>query len=139
MHQSIAAVPKICLVLLWFWHTCNAFRVLTQAVTRLAVHLPFVTAATFVFHATSFISSFVPLHYSTFVAKQFTSRQGTLSQPQSKAQVMHIPFRKANATILTGFHSAYTTSYIHIQSTRPISLRTFAACYGCGLSCFVIS
>ncbi len=73
-----------------------------------------------VLHATSFISSFVPLHSTTFVARPFATRHGTLTKTQSKAQVMHIPFRKPRYnTHWVPFR--YTTSYIHfgrIQSTR---------------------
>lgn len=95
--------------LLWYWHTCIALRVLryaSQFVILLAAHTAFVTAATCVLHAASFTSSLVPLHYTTFVACPFSTRHGTLSHTQSKAQVLHIPFRKAIATIFTGFHSA---------------------------------
>jgi hypothetical protein len=38
-----------------------------------------------VLHATSFISSFVPLHYTTFVACPFAARHGTLSDTQSNS------------------------------------------------------
>lgn len=56
-----------------------------------------------VLYATSFISSFVPLHYTTFVACPFATRHGTLSKAQSKPQVMHIPFRKPTLQYSLGF------------------------------------
>lgn len=73
-----------------------------------------------VLHATSFISSFVPLHYTTFAACPFATRHGTLFNAQSKAQVMHIPFRKAIATILTGFRSAtLRPTFISVAFSPP--------------------
>ena len=72
-----------------------------------------------VLHATSFISSFVPLHYTTFVARPFATRHGTLSNTQSNAQVMHIPFRK-HPKILTGFHSApLRPTFISVAFSPP--------------------
>src|SRR5690606_42063906 len=56
-----------------------------------------------VLHATSFISSFVSLHYTTFVARPFATRHGTLSYAQSNAQVMHIPLRKPTLQYSLGF------------------------------------
>src|SRR5665647_508472 len=40
---------------------------------------PTFVAATCVLHATSFITSFVPLHFTSFAANTFASRHGTLS------------------------------------------------------------
>lgn len=48
-------------VLVWFCHTCNALWVLSQVVILLAVHQPFVRAASFVLQPTLFITSFVSL------------------------------------------------------------------------------
>ena len=48
-----------------------------------------------VLHATSFISSFVPLHYTTFAAKPFSPRQSLPSHTQKAIRLgMHLPFRK---------------------------------------------
>ena len=68
MRQPLAALPKKSFVLLlWFWQSCNALRVLrfaSQAVTFLAVHLPYVRAATVSFtQLCSFLPSFASLHH----------------------------------------------------------------------------
>jgi len=48
-----------------------------------------------VLHATSFITSFVPLHYTTFAAKPLASRPGIpFALAQINAHGMHQPFRK---------------------------------------------
>ena len=64
-----------------------------------------IRAATYVLKATSFISSSVTLHYTSFAATICCKSWHTILA-QVKAQVMHFPLRKAFATILTGFHSA---------------------------------
>lgn len=115
--------------LVWYWHTCIALRVLrfaTQFVTLLATPVACVRAATCVIHATSFISSSVPLHYTTFAAILFASRHGTLSHTQSKAQVMHMLFRKAQATILTGLHSATLRPPFTSVAFSPPAANNFA-------------
>ncbi len=110
--------------LLWYWHTCIALRVLryaSQFVTLLAAHTAFVTAATCVLHATSFISSFVPLHYTTFAARPFAARHGTLSHTQSKSTSDAHSFSQSQRYNTHWVPFRYTTSYIHfsrIQSTR---------------------
>lgn len=68
MRQPLAALPKKSFkLLLWFWQSCNALRVFrfaTQAVTFLAVHLPYVRAATVSFtQLRSFLPSFASLHH----------------------------------------------------------------------------
>ena len=74
-----------------------------------------------VLHTTSFISSFVPLHYTSFVAKPFASRLG-IPLPLHKATliVLHQPFTShPYNTHRVSFRC--TTSYIHfssVQSTR---------------------
>ena len=59
-----------------------------------------------VLHATSFTTSFVPLHYTSFVACPFAARQGILADPQSLKQKYAPTFPQAIPTILTGFHFA---------------------------------
>ena len=59
-----------------------------------------------VLHATSFITFFVPLHYTSFAACPFAARQGILSNPQSLKQKYAPAFPQAIPTILTGFHFA---------------------------------
>lgn len=56
-----------------------------------------------VLHATSFISSFVPLHYTTFAAKPFATRQGIPGHTQSNTHGMHLPFRKPSLQYSLGF------------------------------------
>ena len=86
-----------------------------------------------VLHATSFISSFVPLHYTSFVAKPFASCWAS--------QAMHIPSHRectslsqANPTILTGFHSASLRhSFTSVAFSPPaahnlLALRTHFGC-----------
>ena len=75
-----------------------------------------------VLHATSFISSFVPLHYTSFVAKPFASCWAS--------QAMHIPSHRectslsqANPTILTGFHFATLRhSFTSVAFSPPAAL-----------------
>ena len=59
-----------------------------------------------VLHATSFISSFVPLHYTTFASKPFATRQGIPGHTQSNTLGYAPAFQQTIPTILTGFHSA---------------------------------
>jgi len=57
-----------------------------------------------VLHATSLITSFVPLHYTSFVARPFAARPGILANPHISAAftlrllIAHVvpPFRKAS-------------------------------------------
>ncbi len=86
-----------------------------------------------VLHATSFISSFVPLHCITFVAK-LRFKAGILSQSQNQ------PHR--DARLSQPYHNTHyipfrsTTSFIHfssVQSTRCLCCcARLAACPGCG-------
>ncbi len=111
-------------------------RFATQFVTLLAAPTACVRAATCVLHATSFITSSVPLHYTTFVAKQLASSHGI--PPHRTKQLhsgMHIPLRQSNATILTGFHSAsLRPSFISVAFSPPAAynLACLAACHSCG-------
>lgn len=76
--------------------------------------------SSYVLHATSFISSFVPLHYTTFVARLFAVRHGTLSTTQSKSTSDAHTFPQTNATILTGFHSAtLRPTFISVAFSPP--------------------
>jgi len=106
-----------------YWHTCIALRVLrfaTQFVTLLAAPTAFVRAATCVLHATSFISSFVTLHYTTFAA--LILLQGIAHFPAHRA--MHKCCKCLFASLRYNTHWVsfrFTTSSIHfsrIQSTR---------------------
>ena len=59
----------------------------------------------------------------------------TYANTQSKAQVMHMPFRKANATILTGFHSATLVLHSfqsHSVHPLPIFVLALLACHSFG-------
>lgn len=59
-----------------------------------------------VLHATSFITSFVPLHYTSFAAYPFASRLGI---PYLITETRHrecTSLSQASPTILTGFHFA---------------------------------
>ena len=89
-------------------------------VTLLAAHTAFVTAAPV---------SFMPLHsfrpsfrYITLRSQPDHLLQGMAHYPnhKAKAQVMHIPFRKPDATILTGFHSAtLRPTFISVAFSPP--------------------
>ena len=136
---NAAAAMKAVDSLLWYCCTCIALRVLrfaTQFVTLLAAPTACVRAATCVLNATSFITSSVPLHYTTFVAKQLASSHGI--PPHRTKQLhsgMHIPLRQSNATILTGFHSAsLRPSFISVAFSPPAAynLACLAACHSCG-------
>lgn len=88
-----------------------------------------------VLHATSFISSSVPLHYTTFAARPFAARHGTLSNTQSKAQVMHIPFRKPTLQYSLGsipLHYVLHSLQSHSVHPLPIILLALLACRSCG-------
>lgn len=87
-----------------------------------------------VLHATSFITSFVPLHYTSFVAGPFAARQGILADPQSLKQKYAPAFPQAIATILTGFHFASLRhSFTSVAFSPPaahnlLALRTHFGC-----------
>jgi hypothetical protein len=73
-----------------------------------------------VLHATSFISSFVPLHYTSFVAKPFASYWASRALHKPTHMGMHQPFASQRYnTHRVSFR--FTTSSIHfssVQSTR---------------------
>ena len=88
-----------------------------------------------VLHATSFISSFVPLHYTTFAAKPFAPRQGIPSYTQRNTHGNAPAFPQAIPTILTGFHSASLRhSFTSVAFSPPAAhnLACLAACHSCG-------
>ena len=105
---NAAAAMKAVYSLLWYCCTCIALRVLryaTQFVTLLAAHTAFVTAATV---------SFTPLRSLLPSFRFITPRSqlnnllqgmGCIAKHNSKHMQPHT-FSQANATILTGFHSA---------------------------------
>ena len=78
--------------------TCIALRVLryaSQFVTLLAAHTAFVTAALCVLHATSFISSFVPLHSTRSQLTHLQQGRASLfAGLNTSHKGMHQPFRK---------------------------------------------
>ena len=94
-----------------------------------------------VLHATSFISSFVPLHYTTFAAKPFCCKAGH-PRPHTKQYTWVCTCLSANHPYNTHWVSfRFTTSFIHfssVQSTRcqfllcspaaPLRLRSPCSC-----------
>ena len=89
-----------------------------------------------VLHATSFISSSVPLHYTSFVANPFASRLGIpCQQHRSKAQWECTSLSQASPTILTGFHfAALRHSFTSVAFSPPAAhnLACLAACHSYG-------
>ena len=80
-----------------------------------------------VLHATSFSTSFVPLHYTTFAAKPFATRQGIPGHTQSNTHGNAPAFPQANPAILTGFHSASLRhSFTSVAFSPPAALFSFA-------------
>ena len=93
-----------------------------------------------VLHATSFISSSVSLHYTTFAARPFAARHGTLSNTQSIAQVMHIPFRKPTLQYSLGsipLHYVLHSFQSHSVHPLPIIWRALRPATAAGLSWFL--
>ena len=80
-----------------------------------------------VLHATSFITSFVPLHYTTFAAKPFCCKAGH-PKPHTKQYTWDAPaFSQAIPAILTGFHSASLRhSFTSVAFSPPAALFSFA-------------
>ena len=94
--------------LLWYCCTCNA-QGCSVSLRSLSCRLQFLLiphGSYSVLHATSFISSFVPLHYTTFASNPFATRQGIPCHPQSNTLGYAPAFPQTIPTILTGFHSA---------------------------------
>ncbi len=101
--QHLALSIKI---LLWYASSCNALRAAIAGLSYCLQFLRLRSGSYCVLHATSFITSFVPLHYTSFAAKPFASRQGIPSHTQSNAHGNAPAFSQACPTILTGLHSA---------------------------------
>ena len=80
-----------------------------------------------VLHATSFITSFVPLHYTTFAAKPFCCKAGH-TKPHTKQYTWDAPaFPQVIPAILTGFHSASLRhSFTSVAFSPPAALFSFA-------------
>ena len=74
-----------------------------------------------VLHATSFISSSVPLHYTSFAADPFASRLGIPCQyHRCTAQWACTSLSQAIPTILTGFHfAALRHSFTSVAFSPP--------------------
>ena len=143
MPNQCSSANKAVYILVRYWHTCIALRVLrfaSQFVTLLAAPTACVRAATCVLHASSFISSFVPLHYTTFAAFDIAKRHGTLSSTQGKAQVMHIPFRKPSLQCSLGsisLHYVLHSFQSHSVHPLPIIWRALRPATAAGLSWFL--
>lgn len=88
MRQTIAALPiKLFMKLVWYWQSwqCPSGAPFHYAVCHTTCCSHGIRhGSSCVLHATSFITSFVPLHYTTFVARPFAARHGTLSWAQRK-------------------------------------------------------
>jgi len=75
-----------------------------------------------VLHATSFISSFVPLHYTTFAAKPFAPRQATVSFTPLRSFLPSFRFitpRSQLNHLLQGRASQATHKAIHMGMHLP--------------------
>ena len=87
-----------------------------------------------VLHTTSFISSSIPLHFTTFAAKHL--RQGMAHYQHTKQSTSDAhTFSQANAAILTGFHSAALVLHsLQSHSVHPllIILLALRACHSFG-------
>ena len=123
--------------LVWYGCTCQSLRVLrcaSQFVTPLAVPAACVRAATVSCIATSFIPSFVPLHYTTCVPS--ICRKAWHTAATRKAQARRCTrLCKASPAILTGFHSAtLRPSFTSVACSPPAAyvLLAFLACHACG-------
>ena len=86
-------------------------------------------------HATLFISSSVPLHFTSFAATRLL--QGWVPPSKHKSQYTggSPAFTQATPTILTGFHSASLRhSFTSVAFSPPAAhnLACLAACHGCG-------
>ena len=75
-------------------------------------------------HFVHFVLRFASLHHVRSYAVCYKAWHTPC--PQSKAQVMHIPFRKPDATILTGFHSAPLRPPFTSAAFRPLAANIFS-------------
>ena len=89
-----------------------------------------------VLQATSFISSSVPLHSTTFAAYTFAASPGIpFRQPQTHSQGNAPAFPQASPAILTGFHFAslrHSFTSVAFSPPAAYNLACLAACHGCG-------
>ena len=91
-------------ILLWYASNCNALRAAIAGLSYCLQFLRLRSGSYCVLHATSLITSFVPLHYTSFVARPFAARPGILANPHISAAftlrllIAHVvpPFRKAS-------------------------------------------
>jgi hypothetical protein len=80
-------------ILLWYASNCNALRAATAGLSYCLQFLRLRSGSYCVLHATSFITSFVPLHYTSFAAIHLL--QGMSCIPSTLSNTCsHIPFRK---------------------------------------------
>jgi hypothetical protein len=80
--------------LLWYCCTCNALRAAIAGLSYCLQFLRLRSGSYCVLHATSFITSFVTLHYTSFAAKQFASSHGLHCHYPIQDTCSHMPFRK---------------------------------------------
>ena len=89
-----------------------------------------------VLHATSFISSFVPLHYITFVAIHLLQGMASHHKAQLLGRAgMHIPFRKHTLQYSLGsipLHYVLHSLQSHSGRPLPIILLALLACHSFG-------
>lgn len=89
-----------------------------------------------VLHATSFITSFVPLHYTSFAARPFAARLGIPCQHhKSMTQWECTSLSQASPTILTGFHFAvlrHSFTSVAFSPLAAYNLACLAACHSYG-------
>ena len=93
-----------------------------------------------VLHATSFITSFVPLHYTSFVACPFAARQGILANPHNRHESMHLPFRNPSLQYSPGFITLhYVIHSLQQRSVHPLPIiwRALRPATAAGLSWFL--
>lgn len=90
-------------ILLWNASNCNALRAAIAGLSYCLQFLRLRSGSSCVLHATSFITSFVPLHCTTFAAIHFASRHGLHSIHTNQHTCSHIPFRKPTLQYSLGF------------------------------------
>lgn len=123
MRQTIAALPiNLFMKLVWYWQSwqCPSGASLRFAACHTTCSSYGIRhGSSCVLHATSFISSFVPLHYTTFAARHLL--QGMAHYPAHKAKHKWCTYLFAShPTILTGFHSApLRPTFISVAFSPP--------------------
>lgn len=141
--NQCSSANSLFMSLTWHWHTCIALRVLrfaTQFVTLLATPAACVRAATCVLHATSFFTSFVPLHFTTFVAGHLATSPG---DPGANTRSIHpgrpaislpsLPYSLGSISLHYVLHS-YQSHSVH---PLPIIWRALRPATATGLSWFL--